>query len=59
MRIKDSLLIGFPAGLAGPIIGILVFYYVNFSHSEFLNFFKMAAQQNMLSPLLSLCAVIN
>ena len=59
MRIKDSLLIGIPAGLIGPVIGVIFFYYLNFSYTPFDNFFRMAAQQNMLSPLLSLCAIIN
>lgn len=59
MKLKDSLLLGIPAGLVGPVVGVLVFYFVNFSNSEFGSFFRMAAEQNLLSPLLSLCAVIN
>lgn len=59
MRLKDSILLGIPTGLIGPVIGVLVFYYVNFSTSDFSSFFRMAAQQNLLSPLLSLCAIIN
>jgi hypothetical protein len=59
MKLKDSLFLGIPAGLVGPVVGVLVFYFVNFSNSEFASFFRMAAEQNLLSPLLSLCAVIN
>lgn len=59
MRIKDNIFLGLIAGLIGPVIGILVFYFYNFSNSPLPGFFKMAAQQNLLSPLLSLCAVIN
>lgn len=59
MRLKDHTLIGILAGLTGPVIGILIFYFLNFRTSPFLQFFQMAAKQNLLSPLLSLCAVIN
>lgn len=59
MKLKDSILLGIPVGLIGPVIGVLVFYFVNFSTSNFSNFFRMAAAQNLLSPLLSLCALIN
>lgn len=59
MKLKDSILLGIPAGLIGPVIGVIIFYYVNFSTSNFSSFFRMASQQNLLSPLLSLCAVIN
>jgi hypothetical protein len=59
MKLKDSLILGIFSGLIGPVVGVLVFYFVNFSNSEFSNFFRMAAAQNLLSPLLSLCAVIN
>jgi len=59
MRLKDSIWVGIPTGMIGPIIGVLAFYFVNFKHSPFSSFFRMAAQQNLLSPLLSLCAIIN
>jgi hypothetical protein len=59
MKLKYSILLGIPDGLIGPVIGVLVFYFVNFSTSNISNFFRMAAAQNLLSPLLSLCAVIN
>jgi hypothetical protein len=59
IRLKDNIFIGVLFGLIGPIIGVVGFYLYNFSNSAFLDFFKMAARQNLLSPLLSLCAVIN
>lgn len=59
MKLKDNLLLGLIAGLIGPVIGIAIFYFVNFSHSPVLQFFRMAARQNLLSPLLSLCAILN
>ncbi len=59
MTLKDKLIIGILAGLIGPVLGVIGFYIVNFSHSPFLDFFKMAAEKNLLSPLLSLCAILN
>jgi hypothetical protein len=59
MKLKNNVFIGLIAGLVGPIIGILCFYFYNFKHSPIGSFFRMAAQENLLSPLLSLCAVIN
>jgi hypothetical protein len=50
---------GIPSGLIGPIIGVVSFYFANFSQSPFTSFFQMAARENLLSPLLSLCAIIN
>ncbi|MCC7533981.1 MAG: hypothetical protein IT246_08585 [Bacteroidia bacterium] len=58
-RLKDSIWIGIPAGLIGPLIGVLGFYFANFSNSPITQFFKLATAENLLSPLLSLCAVIN
>ena len=59
MRLKDSMLVGIPAGLIGPFLGMLVFYFYHFSHASFTEFFALASAKNLLSPLLSLCAVIN
>lgn len=59
MKLKDHLLLGIPAGLIGPVVGILSFYYYKFSHAPLVDFFTMASEKNLLSPLLSLCAVIN
>ncbi len=59
MRLKDNTGLGMLAGMLGPIIGILIFYVVNFRHSAITQFFAMAARENLLSPLLSLCAILN
>lgn len=59
MRLKDNTWLGMLAGMIGPVIGILIFYVINFRHSAFTQFFVMAARENLLSPLLSLCAIIN
>jgi hypothetical protein len=55
----DHLLIGLSVGLAAPTIGILIFYFTKFSESSLALFVTVSIQEKMLSPLLSLCAVIN
>lgn len=59
MKLKDHILLGIPAGLIGPVLGVLGFYFYKFNQSPFMDFFSMAAEKNLLSPLLSLCAIIN
>jgi hypothetical protein len=59
MKIKDSLLVGIPAGLLGPTLGILIFYFANFTDDSLATFIELSVKEKMLSPLLSLCAVIN
>ncbi len=55
----DHLLIGLFLGLLAPSIGILIFFYSKFSESNLSEFLTVSIQEKMLSPLLSLCAVIN
>lgn len=59
MKLKDNIMVGISAGTLAPVIGVLSFYLANFRHSALALFAKMAVEQNLLSPLLSLCAVIN
>lgn len=59
MKLKDHILVGIPSGLIGPIVGIFCFYWYKFSHTALVDFFNMAAEKNLLSPLLSLCVIIN
>ncbi|MFN4083165.1 MAG: hypothetical protein ACK4K9_05985 [Bacteroidia bacterium] len=59
MRIKDNLVIGLLAGLLGPSIGILIFYFINFSNSPIHSFIEIGFEQKIFSPLLSLCCVVN
>ncbi len=59
MKIKDHLLIGLLIGLLAPSIGILIFYYANFEMKSFDDFLDISIRQKLLSPLLSLCCVIN
>jgi hypothetical protein len=59
MKIKDALWIGLFVGLLGPGLGILVFYMISFSGESIAGFINLAVTQKILSPLLSLCAIIN
>lgn len=59
MKIKDHLLIGLISGLICPSIGIYSFYLVNSSSETVLKFLQLTIEGKILSPLLSLCAVIN
>jgi hypothetical protein len=55
----DHLIIGLVLGLLAPTLGILIFFYSKFSESNLSEFLTVSIQEKMLSPLLSLCAVIN
>lgn len=55
----DHLIIGLILGLLAPTLGILIFFYSKFSESNLSEFLTVSIQEKMLSPLLSLCAVIN
>lgn len=59
MKIKDLLVFGFMAGLLAPSIGIFGFYAFNFNTHELSDFFQLSIKEKLLSPLLSLCCVIN
>jgi hypothetical protein len=55
----NHLLLGLLLGLLAPTIGIIIFYFSKFSESNLSEFITISIQEKMLSPLLSLCAVIN
>jgi hypothetical protein len=55
----DHLLIGIVIGLLAPSIGIVIFYYSKFTHASLAQFISTSVEEKLLSPLLSLCAVIN
>jgi hypothetical protein len=59
MQIKDNFFIGFFLGLLGPSIGIFIFYLLNFASYDILSFLDLSVKEKLLSPLLSLCCVIN
>jgi hypothetical protein len=58
-NIKDHIAIGIIVGLIGPLMGALGFYMFEFRNTELLEFLDLAISKKLLSPLLSLCAVIN
>jgi|LauGreDrversion4_1035100.scaffolds.fasta_scaffold00214_19 hypothetical protein len=59
INLKDNAVIGFLIGLLAPSIGILGFYYFNFTSYELHAFLDLSVKEKLLSPLLSLCCVIN
>jgi hypothetical protein len=59
MKIKDTVIIGALAGITGPSLVMFIFYLTNFRSDPFLSFLSSAVSSGLLSPLLSLCALIN
>ena len=58
-KIKDHLLTGILLGLAGPLILAFLFYISKFGNASLSTFLEAAAKEKLLSPLLSLCALVN
>jgi hypothetical protein len=59
MKIKDSMLTGLLLGLLIPVLGVLGFYYSKFTNVDLSLFLEVATKHKVLSPMLSLCAVLN
>lgn len=59
MKFKDSLLFGLILGLLIPVLGVLIFYYSKFAAVDLLQFIQVATKHKVLSPMLSLCAILN
>lgn len=61
MQIKqlDHVFLGFLLGVIAPSLAILIFYYLNFSTSDLGSFLNLSVKEKLLSPLLSLCLVVN
>jgi hypothetical protein len=61
MQIKqlDHVFLGFLLGVIAPSIAILIFYYLNFSTSDLGSFLNLSVKEKLLSPLLSLCLIVN
>ena len=59
MKLKDHILLGTSAGIIGPSLVMFGFYLSNFRNEPFFEFLITAVTQGLLSPLLSLCALIN
>lgn len=59
INLKDNFIIGMLIGILGPALGIVIFFYVNFPDSEITQFLQLSVKSKLMSPLLSLCCVIN
>jgi hypothetical protein len=59
MKIKDSLILGLILGLLIPVLGVFAFYYSKFAAVNPGQFFLIATKHKVLSPMLSLCAILN
>ncbi|MES2559775.1 MAG: hypothetical protein V4590_08550 [Bacteroidota bacterium] len=59
MKHKDSLLLGLLLGLLIPVVGVAIFYYSKFAAIDIWQFIQVATQHKVLSPMLSLCAILN
>src|SRR6478735_7778776 len=58
-KFKDSLLFGLIIGLVLPVIGVIIFYYSKFAAVDLMQFVDIATKHKVLSPMLSLCAILN
>jgi hypothetical protein len=59
MKFKDSQLLGLLLGLIIPVLGVLLFYYSKFAAVDLGHFLQVATKHKVLSPMLSLCAILN
>jgi hypothetical protein len=59
MKFKDSLVLGLLLGLLIPVAGVLAFYYSKFTNVDLMYFLQVSTKHKVLSPMLSLCAVLN
>lgn len=55
----DRFWLGFLPGLFAPLLGVLFFYFFNFSYMPFREYLSMAGTPSVLSPMLSFGAVTN
>ena len=59
MKIKDHLVLGLILGLLIPVLGVIGFYYSKFAAIDLFQFLQVATKHKVLSPMLSLCAILN
>ncbi|HEY6161912.1 MAG TPA: hypothetical protein VI112_11835 [Bacteroidia bacterium] len=55
----DHLLIGAALGLVAPVIVLLIFYVIRYSHISFGRFLQMVNMEGTFSPRISLCVIVN
>lgn len=58
-KISDNIFLGIFCGLLMPTIGIIIFYYCNYSTNMLSQFIELSIKQKLFSPLLSLCCALN
>lgn len=55
----DKMWIGLLLGLISPVIVLVIFYLINYTHISFYGFLSKYMEHKALVPLFSLCTVIN
>jgi len=55
----NNQLTGFVCGMIGPLLGGVLFYFMQFSEMEFKEYLKNAIEADIQSELISLCTVFN
>ncbi|HET6245220.1 MAG: hypothetical protein H0V01_08535 [Bacteroidetes bacterium] len=55
----NTLPLGIAVGLMGPILVLLAFYGIKFSHLTLMEFLKAFITNNVFVQLISLCVIIN
>ena len=56
---KNSQLLGFILGIIGPMIGAVIYYFMQFSHMPLQEFFEMAIETDQLGSVISLSVIFN
>lgn len=55
----DKMWFGTLLGFLAPIMVLIIFYLINYTHISFLGFLSKYMEHNALIPLFSLCTIIN
>lgn len=55
----DHFWVGFLPGLFAPLLGVVFFYFFNFTQFSFSEYLQIATTPTVLSPMLSFGAIIN
>jgi glycerol uptake facilitator-like aquaporin len=55
----DNIWIGIIAGIIGPILGAIVFYFMFIKHLDFFEYFRYIHKIHMGPQMISLCTLMN
>lgn len=55
----NNQLVGFLVGLFGPVIGLILFYLIQFNEMPFIYFLENIIKADVQAELISLCTVFN